>query len=100
MRGKPIRLGEVLQAALARLPAAAELADYAVWAHWDHVVGATIARHAQPRRIRRGVLLVTVDSPEWMQEVQFLKYDLRERLNARLGRAAVREIFLVLSTDG
>jgi hypothetical protein len=36
-----------------------------------------------------------------MHELQYLKQDLRVRLNERLGRAAIREIFLVLagSTD-
>jgi predicted nucleic acid-binding Zn ribbon protein len=97
---RPVRLGDVLRAALARLAVAPQLADHALWAHWDAVVGPTLARHAQPRRLRRGVLLVAVDSPEWMQETQFLKHTLRERLNARLGRPAVREIFLVLDGEG
>ena len=96
---RPVRLGEVLRAALARLPLATPLADYALWAHWDAVVGPTIARHAQPSRLRRGVLSVEVDSAEWMQEIQFLKHDLRERLNGRLGRPAVRDVFVVLRVE-
>ena len=94
----PHRLGDVLRAALGRLPEAERLADHAVWTHWDAVVGATLARHARPERFRRGVLIVAVDSPEWMQELQFLKHELRERLNARLGRTAVRDVFLVLES--
>jgi predicted nucleic acid-binding Zn ribbon protein len=95
----PARLGEVLRAALARLPIARQLADHALWAEWDEVVGPTLARHARPERLRRGVLFVAVDSPEWMQELQFLKHDLRERLNARLGRAVVRDLFVVLAHE-
>jgi predicted nucleic acid-binding Zn ribbon protein len=94
---RPTRLGDVLAAALGRLPEAERLADHAVWAHWDAVVGPTIARHARPERMKRGVLFVAVDSPDWMQELQFLKHELRDRLNARLGRAAVRALFIVLS---
>src|SRR5438309_12116969 len=33
----PARLGDVLRAALARVPEAERLADHAVWAHWDEV---------------------------------------------------------------
>jgi predicted nucleic acid-binding Zn ribbon protein len=95
----PMRLGDALHAALARLPDAARLADYALWVHWDDVVGPTLARHARPERLKRGVLFVAVDSPEWMQELQFLKHDLRERLNARLGRSVVRDVFLVLEHE-
>jgi len=96
---RPRRLAEVLRAALERLPDAARLADYAVWTHWEAVVGATLARHARPRELRRGVLVVAVDSPEWMQELQFLKHELGERLNARLGRTAVRRVFVVLEIE-
>jgi predicted nucleic acid-binding Zn ribbon protein len=98
-RASLTRLGDVLRSALARLPVARELADHAVWAHWDVVVGPTIARHARPERLRRGVLVVAVDGAEWMQELQFLKHEVRERLNARLERPVVRDIFLVLSAD-
>jgi predicted nucleic acid-binding Zn ribbon protein len=95
---RPTRLGDVLRAALGRLPDAQRLADHALWTHWDAVVGPTLALHARPERLRRGVLIVAVDSPEWMQELQFLKHELRERLNARLGRSAVRDVFLVLGS--
>jgi predicted nucleic acid-binding Zn ribbon protein len=91
----PQRLGDVLRAALARLPVGQQLADHAVWAHWEATVGPAIARHARPLRLRRGTLVVAVDDAGWMQELQFLKHDLRARLNARLGRLAVRDVFLV-----
>jgi predicted nucleic acid-binding Zn ribbon protein len=93
----PSRLGDVLRAALARLPLAREIADHAVWTHWEAVVGPTLARHARPHRLRRGVLLVAADGSEWVQELQFLKHELRDRLNARLGRPVVRDVFVVLA---
>jgi predicted nucleic acid-binding Zn ribbon protein len=93
------RLGDVLRAALERSPVARQIADHAVWAHWDAVVGPTVAAHARPHRLRRGILLVAVDSPLWMQELQFLKHELRDRLNARAGRAVVRDVFVVLASD-
>ncbi len=95
----PTRLGDVLRVALARLPHAQQLADYALWAKWDAVVGPTLAAHAQPRRLRRGILLVAVDSSAWMLELQFLKQDLTQRLNAALGRRVVRDLFVVLGGD-
>jgi predicted nucleic acid-binding Zn ribbon protein len=94
--GFPQRLGDVLRAALARLPIGQQLADHAVWVEWDAIVGPAIARHARPLRLRRGTLMIAVDDAGWMQELQFLKHDLRERLNARLGRRAIRDVFLVL----
>jgi len=95
----PVRLGDVLRGALARLPGGAELSSYPIWSEWSAVVGPTIARHAQPRRLKRGVLVVAVDGPDWMHELHFMKRDLRDRLNARLGRRVVRDLFLVLASD-
>src|SRR5262249_49602548 len=90
-------LGEALRAALSRLPSGLELASFPIWTEWSAVVGPTVPRHAHPRRLRHGVLIVEVDAVEWMDELQYLKHDLRARLNAHLGRAAVRELFLVLA---
>ncbi len=42
------------------------------------------------------MLVVAVDDSTWMQELHLLKTELCARLNARLGRRAVRDIFLVL----
>ncbi len=95
---RPTRLGEILRAALARLPAGRDLAHYEVWTHWESAVGPAIARHAWPERLHRGVLVVAVDGPEWMQELQFLKRELQARLNERLGRPVVRQIYLSVST--
>ena len=80
-------LGDALRAALSRLPSGSELASFPIWTEWADVVGAAIARHARPRRLRRGVLVVEVEGAEWMHELQYLKQDLRVRLNERLGRA-------------
>ena len=93
------RLGDVLKAALARLPAGSELSNYPIWAEWATVVGPTIANHARPRRLRRGVLVIDVDGPDWMHELHFMKTQLRDRLNARLGRPVIRDLFFVLATD-
>src|SRR5207249_6879708 len=62
---RPTRLGDVLRAALGRLPEAERLADHAVWAHWDAVVGPTIARHARPGGLARGVLFGAGASAAW-----------------------------------
>ena len=95
----PERLGDVLRSVLAGLPTGAGLEAWTLWSEWDAAVGPTLAQHARPRRLARGVLVVAVDSSEWMQVLQFLKHDLRARLNARVGREAVRQIFVVLAAD-
>ncbi len=85
-------LGDLLQ----RLPVRDRLREYAVWNVWAEVVGDLIASKADPIRIEDGKLFVRVSSSTWMQEVQFLKDEIRGRLNQRLGAPVVRDLFLVL----
>jgi predicted nucleic acid-binding Zn ribbon protein len=91
-------LADALKAALARLPASTGLVHYPIWAEWTATVGPTIAAHARPAQLRRGVLVVSVDGPEWMQELQYVKRDVCAKLNARLGTNVVRDMYLVLAT--
>jgi predicted nucleic acid-binding Zn ribbon protein len=60
------------------------------------VVGKTIAVNAQPEKIRNGTLFVKVTSPVWMQQLQFMKEMIAEKLNHRLKREIVKNIFFVV----
>jgi hypothetical protein len=44
-------------------------------------------------------LVVDVDGPEWMHQLRYLKRDLCQRLNERLGKRVVRDLFLVLAHE-
>jgi len=66
--------------------------DADIWNFWDDVVGAPISKNAKPSRIRNGILRVTVSDSIWLQELQFMEGSIRERLNKKLGRHAVKRI--------
>src|SRR5689334_11644282 len=92
----PSRVADVLSTVLKRVDPDQQMRAYAIWTFWDDEVGAGIARRAQPARVRNGILFVTVATHSWMQELQFMKDDIRDRLNARLGEPLVRDIFFVI----
>jgi hypothetical protein len=92
------RLGDLLQQSLSRLEVAPQLEAYAVWPVWNEVVGKAVARNAQPERIRNGTLFVKVSSPVWMQQLQFMKDLIAEKLNQRLRAAIVKNIFFFVGT--
>ncbi|HYY24156.1 MAG TPA: DUF721 domain-containing protein, partial [Candidatus Udaeobacter sp.] len=77
-------LAAVLDKSLKRLELSARLDEYGVWPIWNDVVGKPIARNAQPEKIRNGTLFVKVTSPVWMQQLQFMKEMIAEKLNQRL----------------
>ena len=89
------RVGDVLGDVLQRVDPEQLLPAYRIWTFWNDEMGEAIARRAQPSRFGNGILSVTVATHSWMQELQFMKENIRERLNARLGAAVVRDIFFV-----
>lgn len=87
------KLGEILEKSLKRLELSGKLTEYGVWPVWNEIVGATIARNAQPEKIRHGTLFVKVSSSTWMQQLQYMKEMISEKLNQSLGREVVKNIF-------
>lgn len=87
------KLGDILEKSIKRLDLSGRLVEYGVWPIWNEIVGAAIARNAQPEKIRNGTLFVKVSSSTWMQELQYMKEMISERLNQNLGREVVKNIF-------
>jgi hypothetical protein len=94
------RLGDVLEKSLKRLELGTRLDEYGVWPVWNDVVGQPIARNAQPEKIRNGTLFVKVASPVWMQQLQYMKEMIAEKLNRRLKSEVVKNIFFVVGRVG
>ncbi len=90
----PSRVGDMLSSVLQRVDPEQHPHAYRIWDVWDTVVGATIARRARPVRFRNGQLSVSVATHSWMQELQFMKAEIRERLNLQLGGPVIRTIVL------
>jgi hypothetical protein len=87
-----------LPTVLQRVDPERQLRAYAVWECWNEEVGEAIALRAQPARFRNGILFVAVESHTWMQELQFLKDEIRTKLNVRLGETdppLIRDIYFV-----
>ena len=91
-----MRIGSVLEQSLKRLNLGTQLDEYGVWPIWNDVVGTAVANNAQPERIRNGTLFLKVSSPVWMQQLQYMKELIAEKLNARLGAELVKNIFFVV----
>jgi predicted nucleic acid-binding Zn ribbon protein len=91
----PSPVGDVLDDVLKRVDPEQHMRIYRLWSFWAEEVGEPIARRAQPTGFRNGVLFVTVATQSWMQELQFMKATMRDRLNTRLGAPLIRDMFFV-----
>ena len=92
----PVRVGSLLEWVCKELDLQAGLKAYKVFEVWDEVVGETIAKKARPDSIRNRVLVVTVSSSPWIQELQFMKEMIRGKLNVKIGEDLIDDLFFQL----
>src|SRR5512134_1542582 len=67
-----------------------------VWEVWERAVGPEVAKRTSPISLRRGTLLVAVATAPWMQQLSFLRENIRDSVNRTLGRDLVREVRFLL----
>ena len=59
---------------------------------WNEAVGEQIARNASPVLVRGDVLHVNVSSSVWVQQLQFLRDIMLEKINANLRGRKIKDI--------
>ena len=89
-RRAPRPVGETLGNLLTRLAPATALA--AVQGVWAAAVGDVVAAQAAPIAEHDGVLTVACAEAVWAHELELMGPELVERINAALGRHAVRSL--------
>ena len=65
---------------------------YSLWGAWKEIVGESVALNTQPSVIRNRILFIKVSHPTWIQQLQFLKPTLLEKLNGFLGEPLIEDI--------
>ncbi len=91
---QPVRAADALSAAFQRLGLMDRLRQHELWRVWPRAVGPHIARHAQPKEIRHGRLVVHVTDPIWLHQLSMMRHKLVAALNGQLGSTIVREMAL------
>jgi hypothetical protein len=98
-KGRAISLGAGMQRMVTSI-GGREHADKAkVTQVWLGVVGEQVAKHTAVRGVDRGRLLVDVDSSVWATQLQIMSDQLREGVNAEIGRRLVRTIVFRVSQE-
>lgn len=85
-------IGEILYAALKRRGMAAKLEENAVLKLWPKAVGKQIAIQTQPDSLRGGTLFIRTTSSVWVQQLHFMKEEIRQKLNGLAGKDVIKEI--------
>ena len=89
---KPQPLHSILEKTLKALEIDVPLKAYSILGAWNKIVGESVAEHSQPRSIRNRILFIDVSHSTWMQQLQFLKPTLLEKINTFLGESLIQDI--------
>ncbi|MFO8058674.1 MAG: DUF721 domain-containing protein [bacterium] len=65
---------------------------------WKDALGEPLSSNLRPLFIHQGRLVVGVRDSAWMQELQFMKKDIKKKLNKKLGGDTVREVHFKISS--
>ena len=89
---KPQPIRSVLENTLKRLEIDVPLKTYSILGAWNEIVGSAVAAHSQPRSIRNRILFIDVTHSTWMQQLQFLKPTLLQKVNNFCGEPLIQDI--------
>lgn len=89
---------DVLQALFedGKSPLSGPYLRWKLWARWGEIVGETIAKSSEPVAFSRGTLWIWVSNSAWMQQMIFMREDMRKTINSKIGVEFVRTIRLTL----
>ena len=73
-----------------------KLDQHRVFIDWAHIVDEEIADHARPLKVVKDVLWLNVENSAWMQQIQYQKYFLLDKLNSYLNSSSFSDIRLVV----
>jgi predicted nucleic acid-binding Zn ribbon protein len=91
----PQNLGPILADLIKNMGYEKKLSELNVVKIWGEVVGEKIASISEAIKISDGRLTVRVPDPSWKQQLIYLKKEFIAAINARMGKAVVKDIFLV-----
>ena len=63
-----------------------------IWRKWPEIVGADIARNAEPSSLKDGILRIRTSSPTWATEMTYMAADIKRRVNEAVGKPLVVEV--------
>lgn len=100
MTRRPEKLGDILASVITDAGLAERMAQAQVIPEWSTLVGAQIARIAEPVALRRdGTLVVAVRTHAWMNELSLMERELLASLNRDPARPPIARLRLVLAAD-
>lgn len=87
------RLGDVLEKALKKNKIALPSRDFRLREAWVQSVGPVISAQTSLDSFKYNVLYVKASNSVWLQQLQFMKGEIMDKINQVLGKEVVKNIF-------
>ena len=89
---QPEILGDILKSGLEKWDFGPTLKRYEVLEKWNDLVGPQIAEKSRATGLQGEILLVEVDHPAWVQELNLLRPQLLKKIRVSFPRSGVKDI--------
>ncbi len=90
------RVGDVLPGVLDSLGITGRMEEARLLEEWTEIVGDAVSKRSRPEGLHQGVLVVEVENNVWMQEIQFHRQEIAERVRERFPGLKLKGIRLRL----
>lgn len=93
-----LKLGDFLQRTLKRRKILLDMADSSLVETWNKSVGTVIAAQTHPFKFKNNTLFVRVSNSTWMQQLQFMKQDIIDKVNPAFAQKTIHNIYFSIGT--
>jgi len=93
----PKKIGDIVNKVLKNWGLGRKGKEQQVFQVWKEALGEPLASNLRPLFIAQGSLVIGVRDSAWMQELQFMKKEIKQKLNRKLGPGTVREVRFKIS---
>jgi hypothetical protein len=90
------KLGDFLERTLKRRKIHIDIRDSDTWNAWRKAVGPQISAQTEAYKLKNRTLFVRVSTSTWMQELQFMKQDIIEKVNSVMEKETIQNIHFSL----
>ena len=98
--GRLESVGDILDASLKSMKIGREFRQHLVMYQWPGLVGKDIANHAVAVKLEFKRLFVRTSHPAWSEQLKYMEYELRRRINSHFGEELVQEIVFTNQSFG
>jgi predicted nucleic acid-binding Zn ribbon protein len=92
----PALLAGLLKQALEKWNLSSTLTRYELMGEWESIVGNKTASKSRPTKYQGELLIVEVDHPAWVQELNLLKGQILKKISQTYPKSGIKNIRFIL----